>query len=82
MYYNDKISVMKMSNINLPECLACEIVTGKKKGYVITLYHSPSQNQNEFEHLLLSLENLLCNIRSKYPTFTILLGDFHARSRS
>ena len=36
IYYNDKISVMQMSNINLPECLACEIVIGKKKVYVIT----------------------------------------------
>ena len=29
---------------NIPECLACEIAIGKKKGYVITLYRSPSQN--------------------------------------
>ena len=36
IYYNDKISVRQMSNINLPECLACEIVIGKKKEYVIT----------------------------------------------
>ena len=82
IYYNDKISVRQMSNINLPECLACEIVIGKKKGYVITLYRSPSQNQSEFEYFLLSLKNLLCNIRSKDPAFTILLGDFNARSKS
>ena len=44
IYYNDKISVRQMSNISLPECLACEIVIGKKEGYVITLYRSPSQN--------------------------------------
>ena len=70
-----------MSYINLPECLACKIVIGKK-GYVITLYRSPSQNQSEFEHFLLSLENLLCNIRSKDPAFKILLGDFNSRSKS
>ena len=29
-----------------------------------------------------SLENLLCNIRSKDPVFTILLGDINARSKS
>ena len=82
IYYNDKISVMQMSNINLPECLAFEFVIGKRKGYVITLYRSPSQNQSESEQFLLSLENLLCNIRSKDPAFTILLGDFNARSKS
>ena len=71
-----------MSNINLPECSACKIVIGKKKGYVITLYCSPSQSQREFEHFFLSLENLSCNIRSKDPAFTVLLGDFSARSKS
>ena len=62
IYYNGKISVGQMSNISLPECLAHEIVIGKKKRYVITLYRSPGQNQGEFEHFLLSLENLLGNI--------------------
>ena len=71
-----------MSNTSFPECLGYEIVTGKKKGYVITLYRSPSQNQGEFEHFLLSLENLLGNIRNQDPAFTILLGDFNARSKS
>ena len=82
IYYNDKISVRQMSNINLPEYLACESVIGKKKAYVITLYRSPSQNQSEFEHLLLSLENLLYNIRNKDPACRTLLGDFNARPKS
>ena len=82
IYYNDKISVRQMNNKGLPECLACDIVTGKKKGYVIILYRSPSQNQGEFEHFLLSPENLLGNIRNQDPAFTILLGDFNARSKS
>ena len=81
IYYNDKISVRQMSNISLPKCLAYEIVIGKKKGYVITLYRSPGQNQGEFEHFLLSLENLLGNIWNKDPAFKILLGDFNARSK-
>ena len=67
IYYNNKISVRQMSNIILPECLTCEIVIGKKKGHVITLYRSPSQNQGEFEHFLLSLENLIGNIRNQDP---------------
>ena len=71
-----------MSNISLPECLACEIVIRKKKGYVITLYRSPSQNQGEFEHFVLSLENLSGNIRNQDPAFTILMGDFNAVSKS
>ena len=47
-----------MSNISLPECLVCTIVIEKQKGYVITWYCSPIQNQYEFEPFLSSLENL------------------------
>ena len=49
---------------------------------MITLYHSPRQNLGEFEHFLLSLENLLSYIRNHDPALAILLGDFNARSRS
>ena len=41
-----------------------------------------SQNQSEFEHFLLFLENLLCNIRNKDIPLTILLGDVNAKSKS
>ena len=70
-----------MSSIRLLECLACEMVIGKKQGSVITLYRSPSQNQGELEHFLLSLENLLGNTRNQNPAFTILLGNFNASLR-
>ena len=40
------------------------------------------QNQVEFEHFLLSLENLLGKIRKQHSAFTILVGDFNARSKS
>ena len=66
-----------MSKISLPECLARKIVIAKKKGYVITLYCSPSHNQDESEPFLSSLENLLGNIRNQDPPFTILQGDFN-----
>ena len=74
----DHSSNTKMSNLSVPKCLTCEIVIGEKKGYLITLYCSPSQ----FEHFLLSLENLLGNIRNQDPAFTILLSDFNIRSES
>ena len=48
---------------------------------MITLYCSPNQNQGEFEHFLLSLENLLGNIRNQDPSLTILLGEFNDRSK-
>ena len=71
----------QMCNTSLSESLACEIVIGKKKENMITLCRFPSQNQGEFEHFLLSLDNLLGNIRNQDPVFTILLGDFNPRSK-
>ena len=83
IYYNEKISVRQMSNNrSLSECLTWEIVIGKKKGYVITLYQSPSKNQGEFEYFILSLENLPGNMRNQDPAYIILYGDFNARSKS
>ena len=82
IYYNEKVSGRQMNNINLPECLECESFIGKKKGYVITLYLSPSQSQGEFENFLLPLESLIGKIRNQDPAFAILLGDFNARSKS
>ena len=70
------------NNRSLSECLTWKIVIGKKKGYVITLYQSPSENQGEFEHFILSLENLPGNMRNQDPAYTILYGDFNARSKS
>ena len=77
MYPQKLTKVRKMSKLNLSECLSCEIIIGKKKGYVITLYHSPSQNQDDFVHFLLSLGNLLGNIRNQDPVFAILHSDFN-----
>ena len=49
---------------------------------MIPLYSFPRQNQENFDHFLLSLENSLGNIRNKDSAFTILLGGFNARSKS
>ena len=50
--YNEKISENQIRNISLAECLGCEIIIAKKKGFVINLYRSLSQNQGEFVHFL------------------------------
>ena len=48
IYYDPKIFVMQISSIVLSVCLVSEIPIGEKKDYVITLYRSPSQNQDGF----------------------------------
>jgi len=46
------------------------------------LYRSPSQNSSEFNDFLSGFENMLNIINSFKPDFTIILGDFNARSKS
>ena len=52
------------------------------RGCIALIYRSPSQNSLEFQHFLSGFEQLLINIEGFKPNFTVLLGDYNARSRS
>ena len=67
---------------NLCECLTLEVTISNKKGYVITLYRSPSQTSDDFQSFMSNLEKLLINVNSSDPHFVILLRDFNAKSKS
>ena len=51
-----------------------------EKGYIAVIYRSPSQSCSEFEDFLFNLEKLINQIKQLKPSFTIILGDFNARS--
>ena len=73
----------RVSNLsNLKECIIIELTLKNKKGYVISLYRSPSQSMDEFEEFLLNLDQTLHDISSLNPSFVMLLGDFNAKSSS
>ena len=76
------LPVCNFSNSYLSECFTLEVISSNKKGYVITLYRSPSQTSDEFQSFISNLEKLLININNFDPHFVILLGDFKAKSRS
>ena len=82
MYYKELL-VVKMINISyLQECLLCEVMIDNIRGCIALIYRSPSQNSLEFQHFLSGFEQLLINIEGFKPNFTVLLGDYNARSRS
>ena len=66
----------------LKECIVIELNLNNKKGYVISLYRSPSQSIDEFEDFLLNLDQTMHDISSLSPSFIIMLGDFNAKSSS
>ena len=81
-YVMESLPVRNFSNPYLSEYLTLEVTIGNKKGYVDTLYRSPSQTSDEFDTFISNLEKLLIYITSFDPHFVILLGDFNAKSKS
>ena len=61
-YIRDSLPVCNFSNSYLSECLTPEVIISNKKGYVITLYRSPSQTSDKFDSFISNLEQLLINI--------------------
>ena len=82
IYYKESIAV-QIININfLSECLLCEVTVNNKKGYIAVLYRSPSQTNTVFNDFLSNFEKLLQELSALNPDFSIILGDFNARSKS
>ena len=65
------LPVRNFSNSYLSEYLTLEVTINNKKGYVITLYRSPSQTPDEFDSFISNLEKLLINVTSCDPHFGI-----------
>ena len=53
-----------------------------KKGYVFSLYRTPSQTSDEFDSFIKNLEKFIVNIYSWKADFLLLIGGFNAKSYS
>ena len=67
---------------HLQECLNIEFSIRKKICRLISLYRSPSQNQEEFNTFLDNLESNLETASLSNPFLTILIDDFNAKCAS
>ena len=82
IYYKESLIVQTLSNIDLPECLVCKLCLGNKTAYIVVTYRSSSQTYLEFQKFLTCFETLLQNLQNLNPHFTMILGNFNARSYS
>ena len=82
IYYKESLAVRLVDITSLPECLVCELTIQNKKGYVAVMYKSPSQSSIEFESFLSGFEDMLSSVLFSKSQFTVILGDFNARSSS
>ena len=82
IYYNESLAIQLINLNYLSECLLCEFTFDNTKGYITVLYRSPSQTGSTFNHFLLNFEKMLQKISAFKQDFSIILGDFNARSKS
>ena len=77
--YKESVGVGEVKLSNLSHCVICEVSLQNCKGHVV-VYRSPSQGSTEFENFLSDFDKLLSKTASTIFLFTIILGDFNARS--
>ena len=53
-----------------------------KREHVVVIHRSPSENNNEFDDFLNSLDNLINAVDLSSSVFSIIFGDFNARFSS
>ena len=81
-YFSENLTLKVINNSFIAQCIICEITLQNQKGYVVVTYRSPSQSSTEFDEFLSNFDKLLNHIKQFRPSFTIILGDFNARSKS
>ena len=59
------MSVKVLNLSQLPECLVCEVSIHNKKGYLVTLYRSPSQSHDCFQNFLKEFEKFFSSVTKK-----------------
>ena len=79
IYYKEFLAVRPFEVKNLNECLIFEVSIKNKRGYVVSLYRSPSQTQDKFDIFLINFEKLISDIITKNPLFVPITGDFDVR---
>ena len=82
IYYKESLAVRLVGIISLPECLVCEVTVQNIKGYIVVMYRSPSQSSIEFESFLSGFEDMFGSVIFSKSQFTVILGNFNARSSS
>ena len=80
IHFKKSLPVSCLPNPYLKECLIFEVSINNKRGYVVSIYRSPSQTSDYFNSFTTNLEKLVGNISSSNPHFILMIGDFNAKS--
>ena len=81
IYYKNYLPLRIISVNYLSECINFEIMIGNKICNFITLYRSPSPNQDDFQAFIDNLEMNLETLAQIYSFLMVVLRDFNAKSK-
>ena len=81
IYYKNYLPLRIISVNYLSECINFEIMIGNKICNFITLYRSPSQNQDDFQAFIDNLEMNVETLAQRSPFLMVVIGEFHAKSK-
>ena len=78
----ESLPVRCLSNAYLQNVLYWKFLLITKRGYVVSLYRSPSQTPVEFEPYINNFEKLIIDIYSRKADFVLVIGDINVKSYS
>ena len=81
IYYKNYLPLRIISINYLLECINFEIMIGNKVCNFITIYRSPSQNQDDFQAFIDNSEMKLETLAQRNPFLMVVIGDFNAKSK-
>ena len=81
IYYKNYLCLRIISVNYLSECINFEVIIGNKICNFITLYRSPSQNQDDFQAFIDNLEINLQTLVQINSFLMVVFGDFNTKSK-
>ena len=82
IYFKESLPIKVLNITNLHECLVCELSLNGRRSYIVSLYRSPSQSSNEYDHFIKTFEKLIAHLTSFEPHLLLITSDFNVRSSS
>ena len=81
LYIRDGLPIKRRTDLELlPEIIITEIKIARKSVLFGTIYLNPSQNSEQFETFIDSLQQKINRMKAERPDCTILTGDLNCRS--
>ena len=81
LYFREGLPIKRKTDLELvQETIVSEITITRQKIFFVTVYRSPSQNSEQFECFIASLQMTLNQLQGERPHSLIITGDFHCRS--